>query len=106
MPRSRISHFALLWTGIVAVAVSSPQSRGDDAPVGPNPATGPEAAVAAALGHEIIGPRQTLADTKAYAAGLVPSMPEVKTLEEWKAFADRTRAEVLRRVIFRGQAAA
>lgn len=58
-----------------------------------------------ALGREIIGPRQTLAEIKEYCSGLIPRMPEVKSREEWEAFANRTRQEAFQRVIFRGQAA-
>lgn len=61
-------------------------------------------AVASALGKEIIGARQTLAEVKAYALPLVPKRPELTTVAAWEAFAAKTRSEVFRRVIFRGQA--
>ncbi|MEJ7637005.1 MAG: acetylxylan esterase [Singulisphaera sp.] len=60
----------------------------------------------AELGREIIGPRQTLADTAEYVESRVPRMPEVKTLAEWEKVAGRMRADALERVIYRGEAAA
>ena len=60
----------------------------------------------AALGREIIGPRQTLADTADYVEAHVPRMPEVKTLAEWEQAAGRMRADALEQVVFRGEAAA
>ncbi len=60
--------------------------------------------IASALGKEIIGARQTLAEVKSYALPLVPKMPALTSVEAWEAFAAKTRAEVFQRVIFRGQA--
>ena len=61
--------------------------------------------VAAMLAKEIIGPRQTLAETADHVGTRIPTMPAVKTPAEWTEFAARTRAEVFERVIFRGAAA-
>jgi dienelactone hydrolase len=95
MPRSRA--LLLLWLCTLGIA----EAHGDE------PASKPKAdAVASALAREIIGPRQTLAESKEYASSLVPRMPEVKTVAEWESYAASTRAEVFRRVIFRGEAAA
>lgn len=101
MPRPRA--LSLLWIGTAALA-QAVVVRGDDAP--PKTPASSATAVAAALGREIIGPRQTLAETKEHVEGLVHRMPEVKTIAAWEAFAARTRDEVFRRVIFRGEAAA
>lgn len=101
MPRPRVLPLTWLGTGIVCAALVYRPAHGDGVPAAATPAD----AVATALGREIIGPRQTLADTKGYASALIPTMPEAKTLDEWKAYAERTRAEVFRRVIFRGRAA-
>ncbi len=60
----------------------------------------------AALGREIIGPRQTLADTADYVESHVPRMPESKTLAEWEQAARKMRGDALERVIYRGEAAA
>src|SRR5581483_9918338 len=75
---------------------------GDDPPKAGAPAN----AVEAALGREIIGPRKALADVQAFAEPRIPRMPEVRTAEEWTRHAERYRAEVFSRVLFRGQAAA
>ena len=56
----------------------------------------------AALGREIIGPRQTLADTADYVESHVPRMPEVKSLAEWEQAAGRMRTDALERVIATG----
>jgi cephalosporin-C deacetylase-like acetyl esterase len=90
MPSSRALIFSLTLFSLVTLGRA--KARGADA-------------VAEALGREIIGPRQTLAETKEYAAGRIVRMPDVKSVAEWEAYAARTRAEVLRRVIFRGKAA-
>ena len=71
----------------------------DVAKQGPDP-------VAEALAHAIIGPRQALADTTEHTSARIPRMPELTTLADWEAYAARTRAEVSRRVLFRGAAAA
>ena len=61
--------------------------------------------VTTALSRAIIGPRQTMIEAADYIDNLVPRMPEVKTLAEWETYAARARANVLDRVIFRGEAA-
>ena len=62
--------------------------------------------VTAALAREIIGPRQSMTEVADYADSLIPRMPEVKSLAEWETYVGRTRANVLERVIFRGEAIA
>src|SRR5688572_29117649 len=59
----------------------------------------------AALGREIIGPRQTMAETADYVESLVPRMPEAKGLAEWEQAAGKMRSDVLERVVYRGEAA-
>ncbi|MDR3632825.1 MAG: hypothetical protein P4L84_03260 [Isosphaeraceae bacterium] len=65
----------------------------------------PDDFVTAVLAREIIGPRQTLAETSDHAAARIPAMPPVKTAAEWTEYAARTRAAAFERVIFRGEAA-
>lgn len=65
----------------------------------------PDDFVTAALAKEIIGPRQTLAETIDHVGVRIPTMPAVKTAAEWMEYAARTRADVFERVIFRGEAA-
>ncbi|HZT81622.1 MAG TPA: acetylxylan esterase [Gemmataceae bacterium] len=64
-----------------------------------------KADVQAALDREVIGPRQTLLETQDYIDARVPRMPKVQTAEEWQKIADRLRADVLTKVVFRGEAA-
>ncbi len=58
----------------------------------------------ALLAKEIIGPRQTLRETQEYLESRVPRMPVVKTAAEWEEHASRLRAEMLQKVVFRGEA--
>jgi hypothetical protein len=61
--------------------------------------------VAALLAHPIIDPALPLAEVRAYTASRVPAMPAVTTLAGWKSFADRTRRDVLDKIVFRGDTA-
>src|SRR5437867_3711019 len=63
-------------------------------------------AVQELLGREIIGPRLGLIEVQDYTEAHVPRMPAVKTVAEWEQHANRMRADVLERVVFRGEAAA
>ena len=58
------------------------------------------------LDHPILKPDTPLNEVQRFTETRVPRMPESPTLEEWAAEADRRRADVLSRVVFRGQAAA
>ena len=60
--------------------------------------------VASALAREIIGAKQSMIEVADYAESMIPRMPEVKSLAEWEAYANRARANVLQRVIFQGEA--
>src|SRR5258707_15891406 len=60
--------------------------------------------IAEALARPILAPGQALEEFRSYCEQRVPRMPKVETAEEWQAYADHTRAEVLKRVIFRGEA--
>lgn len=64
------------------------------------------ASIAKALAKDIIGPRLTLEETQAYTESRVPLVPRVETAAEWQALAERLRADVLDRVVYRGAAAA
>jgi cephalosporin-C deacetylase-like acetyl esterase len=68
-------------------------------------ADGPPSFVAEALGRRIIGPDLGLVEVRAFCEERVPRMPEVRTIAEWTALADRMRAETLDRVVYRGEAA-
>src|SRR5947209_17571767 len=72
---------------------------------GPAPAEDP-GDVKRFLAHEIIGPHRALAEVQDYVEPRVPRMPDVKNLAEWEQFAGRLRADMLSKVVFRGEAAA
>jgi dienelactone hydrolase len=56
------------------------------------------------LGREIIGPRQTLAETADYCESLIPRVPSPTTLTHWKVYSREMRTDALSHVIFRGEA--
>lgn len=57
------------------------------------------------LVHPILGKGQPERESRAFCDPKVPRLPQVTTLNEWKAFADQTRREVLDKVVFRGMLA-
>jgi hypothetical protein len=59
-----------------------------------------------ALAHEIIGPRQSLLDVQEQIESRIPRLPALKSVDEWEKYAQRIRDDVLKRVVFRGEAAA
>jgi hypothetical protein len=69
------------------------------------PTPSPPADLAALLAHPILAPTLPLAEVRAYTAGRVPAMPALTTLADWKTFADRTRRDVLEKIVFRGDTA-
>ena len=71
------------------------------------PSPGAESAdLAPLLSRPIIGPKLSIAEVQAYCESRVPAMPEVKTRDEWEKHATRIRADVLEKVVFRGEARA
>jgi dienelactone hydrolase len=69
------------------------------------PAPPPHADLAALLARPIIAPTVPLSEVRAYTASRVPAMPALTTLADWKTFADRTRRDVLEKIVFRGDTA-
>jgi hypothetical protein len=57
------------------------------------------------LDREIIGPHQGLIEVENYTEAHVPVMPAVNSVAEWEQHANRMRADVLKHVVFRGEAA-
>jgi len=57
------------------------------------------------LAESIIGPKQGMSDVQDYCEARIPAMPTVKSKEEWEALAKKMRADVLDKVVFRGEAA-
>jgi hypothetical protein len=57
------------------------------------------------LSEPIIGPKQAMSEVQDYCEARIPSMPQVKTKEEWEGIARKMRADALDKVVFRGEAA-
>jgi hypothetical protein len=60
----------------------------------------------AILGRQILSPRQPQTEVEQFVAARLPPMPRIKTAAEWDKHANRIRAKVLKRVVYRGEAAA
>jgi dienelactone hydrolase len=67
------------------------------------PAADPD--LAAYLAKPVVGPRHTVNEVIEYCDARIPATPRMKDANEWRAFADKTRADVLANVVFRGEAA-
>ena len=87
MPR----HAVLLLIGL-AVTATAPL-RGADQPE-----------VQALLKQEIVGNVLPMSEVQTYCEVRVPEMPNVDTAARWQAEAERLRAAVLERIVYRGQA--
>jgi hypothetical protein len=61
--------------------------------------------LAAMLRHPILGPAVPIWEIQQYCRARVPPTPAVKTVAQWEAVSTRLRAEILQRVVFRGEAA-
>src|SRR5437773_10255505 len=59
----------------------------------------------ALLSREIVGPRQARLDVEEFVRQRVPRIPKPATADAWHKEAARIRADVLDKVIFRGEAA-
>lgn len=58
------------------------------------------------LTRPILDPKHTLGEIQTYTEARIPLMPKVSTIPEWEMHAARMRAQVLEKVVFRGQARA
>jgi dienelactone hydrolase len=61
--------------------------------------------LAAYLGKPVIGPRHAVNEVIEYCDARIPAVPVLKDANEWRTFADKTRADVFANVVFRGEAA-
>ncbi|HMC64470.1 MAG TPA: acetylxylan esterase, partial [Gemmataceae bacterium] len=61
--------------------------------------------LAGILGRQTIGPQQTQKEVEDYVEARIPRMPQVKTFAEWERHANRIRAEMFEKVVYRGEAA-
>jgi hypothetical protein len=57
------------------------------------------------LSREVIGTRQSMLEVQEYLEPRVPRMQPLTTPAEWERHAERLRAEILGRIVFRGEAA-
>jgi hypothetical protein len=65
----------------------------------------PSAELNTLLSEPIVADQQALIDVRRFVESRIARIPEIHTLEDWKAYADSTRSEVLNKVVFRGKAA-
>jgi dienelactone hydrolase len=65
----------------------------------------PEQGIQKLLSREVIGPVLPLAEVQRFCEARIPAMPKVRSAVQWQAEADRMRAAVLERVVYRGEAA-
>ncbi|MBL9133577.1 MAG: hypothetical protein JNG86_20370 [Verrucomicrobiaceae bacterium] len=64
--------------------------------------TPPPSDLEALLSHPILEKSQPERESRAFCDPKVPRMPKLTTLDEWKAFADKTRHDALENIVFRG----
>ena len=57
------------------------------------------------LDRPIVGSGLPLEETQEYCQARVPGMPQVGSVDEWQTTANRLRAQVLDRIVYRGRAA-
>ncbi len=81
----------LVLTGLVVVVTSLHAAEPDD--------------LEELLQREIIGAVLPLAEVQRYCEDRVPQMPKVESADAWEAEAERLRAAVLEKIVYRGQAA-
>jgi acetyl xylan esterase AXE1 len=62
-------------------------------------------ALQALLDRPIVGPDLPLAQMQEYCQARVPRVPQVGSVADWETTANRLRAQVLDRIVYRGQAA-
>lgn len=60
----------------------------------------------AILARPIIGPKRALVDLQKYIEPKIPRVPKIESAAEWTRYAEKLRAEVLDKVVFRGEAIA
>jgi dienelactone hydrolase len=58
----------------------------------------------AILGREILSPAEILSEVQDYLEPRVPVMPALTSAKDWARYADHLRADVLKRVVLRGEA--
>lgn len=66
----------------------------------------PKPPITAALERAILAPETTMKETQAYCTTKVPTVPTMKSVDEWTAYAKKVRDETLANTVFRGHAAA
>lgn len=61
--------------------------------------------VADLLSKSIIGPRRAMTDLRKFLEPKIASVPKLESVEAWTKYADKIRADVLDKVVYRGEAA-
>lgn len=56
------------------------------------------------LAQNLLGSQQTLIEVQSYLEHRIPKMPKVKFKREWEKYAERLRKEILKLIVFRGEA--
>src|SRR5947209_15595117 len=67
---------------------------------------GAEPDLNACLARPILGDRWTVHEVVELTEAKVPAVPEFKDAAEWEKYAARLRADILDRIVYRGEAAA
>lgn len=66
----------------------------------------PASPITARLERSILAPETTMKETQAFCTTKVPTVPAMKSVDEWTAYANKVREETLANTVFRGHAAA
>jgi dienelactone hydrolase len=81
----------------LAVSIAARSDAADSAQV--------QAQVKKSLAREIVGPVLPMAEVQRFCDARIPRMPKVDSVSQWQAEADRMRAEVLEKIVYRGESA-
>ena len=93
-PTGRLSFAARLTVIFIGCLAASSSTHADD-----------HKAIESLLKFPLIDPLVPQAQVEAFCEARVPKVPKVDSLAEWKRLADRWRADMFEKVIFRGAAA-
>ena len=97
--RTPLSMNALALAVLLCIAVA-PSAGSQDAP-----AAWRVSDLDAILRRPIVAPSVPQAEVERYAESRVPPVPTAKNASEWQGLADALRAEVLEKIVYRGEAA-
>ena len=92
----------VVFAGIVLTALPAFAAESS---VSPQKSGTPQTTLKTWLTREIVGATLPLAEVETFCEARVPPMPKVSSPAEWESFAATTRANMLKRVVFCGEAA-